>query len=122
MRGWENTLYHGNSSCLVLLLLNFFPGEIASYFCCSIFYVQVESIQQTLGVADHTKSKLDHYTNDAKSAAVSKMNEKPGIDVVLGSQWGDEGKGKLVDMLSQVGFIGIIMLYINFHFMFVYSF
>ncbi|KAL3816461.1 hypothetical protein ACHAXA_009886 [Cyclostephanos tholiformis] len=24
-----------------------------------------------------------------------------GIDVVLGSQWGDEGKGKLVDMLSQ---------------------
>lgn len=25
-----------------------------------------------------------------------------GIDVVLGGQWGDEGKGKLVDMLSQV--------------------
>jgi hypothetical protein len=28
--------------------------------------------------------------------------EPYGIDVVLGSQWGDEGKGKLVDMLSQV--------------------
>eukprot|EP00980_Cylindrotheca_fusiformis_P005621 scaffold1184_cov132-Cylindrotheca_fusiformis.AAC.42 len=26
---------------------------------------------------------------------------KPGIDIVLGAQWGDEGKGKLVDMLSQ---------------------
>jgi adenylosuccinate synthase len=26
-----------------------------------------------------------------------------GIDIVLGAQWGDEGKGKLVDMLSQVG-------------------
>lgn len=25
-----------------------------------------------------------------------------GIDIVLGSQWGDEGKGKLVDILSQV--------------------
>lgn len=25
----------------------------------------------------------------------------PGVDVVLGAQWGDEGKGKLVDMLSQ---------------------
>ena len=25
-----------------------------------------------------------------------------GIDIVLGAQWGDEGKGKLVDMLSQV--------------------
>jgi hypothetical protein len=24
------------------------------------------------------------------------------IDVVLGAQWGDEGKGKLVDILSQV--------------------
>lgn len=24
-----------------------------------------------------------------------------GVDVVLGAQWGDEGKGKLVDMLSQ---------------------
>jgi hypothetical protein len=28
--------------------------------------------------------------------------KKTGIDVVLGAQWGDEGKGKLVDMLSQV--------------------
>ena len=27
------------------------------------------------------------------------------IDVVLGAQWGDEGKGKLVDMLSQVSFV-----------------
>jgi adenylosuccinate synthase len=26
---------------------------------------------------------------------------KPGIDVVLGGQWGDEGKGKLVDIMSQ---------------------
>ncbi|KAG1691716.1 hypothetical protein DVH05_026726 [Phytophthora capsici] len=25
----------------------------------------------------------------------------PGVDVVLGAQWGDEGKGKLVDSLSQ---------------------
>jgi adenylosuccinate synthase len=28
--------------------------------------------------------------------------KRNGIDVVLGAQWGDEGKGKLVDMLSQV--------------------
>lgn len=26
---------------------------------------------------------------------------KNGIDIVLGAQWGDEGKGKLVDLLSQ---------------------
>lgn len=58
---------------------------------------KVETLQQTLGVADHTKSKMDGYTNDAKG----KKSDKPGIDVVLGAQWGDEGKGKLVDMLSQ---------------------
>ncbi|KAH9272867.1 adenylosuccinate synthetase [Batrachochytrium salamandrivorans] len=26
---------------------------------------------------------------------------RPGVTVVLGSQWGDEGKGKLVDVLAQ---------------------
>lgn len=31
----------------------------------------------------------------------SSANKDNGIDVVLGAQWGDEGKGKLVDILSQ---------------------
>lgn len=31
--------------------------------------------------------------------------KKHGIDIVLGAQWGDEGKGKLVDMLSQVSLV-----------------
>jgi len=51
-------------------------------------------------------------TTTASAIAKTKMsNEKQkiatrpyGIDVVLGSQWGDEGKGKLVDILSQVSF------------------
>lgn len=29
------------------------------------------------------------------------LPKKQGIDIVLGAQWGDEGKGKLVDILSQ---------------------
>lgn len=72
----------------------------------------METIQETLGVSNQTKSKLDKYTNDAKSSSSSSTkNKKPGIDVVLGSQWGDEGKGKLVDMLSQV--CGVyVLLYI----------
>ena len=39
-----------------------------------------------------------------KAAYTPKSSEKGtyGIDIVLGSQWGDEGKGKLVDILSQV--------------------
>lgn len=38
------------------------------------------------------------------SASSDPSKTKHGIDVVLGAQWGDEGKGKLVDMLSQVSF------------------
>jgi len=34
-------------------------------------------------------------------ASGSSSSRKQKIDVVLGAQWGDEGKGKLVDMLSQ---------------------
>eukprot|EP01037_Dinobryon_pediforme_P019102 gene19102-19462_t len=32
--------------------------------------------------------------------AVQQLGDKGKIDVVLGAQWGDEGKGKLVDILS----------------------
>jgi hypothetical protein len=35
---------------------------------------------------------------------IVKKKKGQAIDVVLGAQWGDEGKGKLVDMLSQVSF------------------
>ena len=34
-------------------------------------------------------------------ATSSKSRKTHGIDIVLGAQWGDEGKGKLVDLLSQ---------------------
>ena len=64
----------------------------------------MESIQQTLGVADGAGNATG-YTNDKKKG------KKPGIDVVLGSQWGDEGKGKLVDMLSQVRSISLRNLF-----------
>lgn len=39
--------------------------------------------------------------NRIESAVANPKREGPGVDVVLGAQWGDEGKGKLVDMLSQ---------------------
>ena len=34
-------------------------------------------------------------------SATDQLEKRHGIDIVLGAQWGDEGKGKLVDMLSQ---------------------
>ena len=43
-----------------------------------------------------------------------------GIDIVLGAQWGDEGKGKLVDMLSQVRvFVGLVREHERFMYFFI---
>jgi len=50
---------------------------------------KIANIEKTLGASSVTEEKI-------KAAA-----KKNGIDVVLGGQWGDEGKGKLVDILSQ---------------------
>jgi hypothetical protein len=38
------------------------------------------------------------------ASTLRRTDEGTGIDIVLGAQWGDEGKGKLVDILSQVSF------------------
>ena len=35
------------------------------------------------------------------AAPESKRQRRTGVTVVLGGQWGDEGKGKLVDILAQ---------------------
>lgn len=48
----------------------------------------VSELESTLGLS-------------SESSASKTSNTSRSIDVVLGAQWGDEGKGKLVDMLSQ---------------------
>ena len=48
---------------------------------------------------------------DIPNDNAKEKGKKKVIDVVLGAQWGDEGKGKLVDMLSQVRVKFIIVLY-----------
>lgn len=37
---------------------------------------------------------------DQRSVRAADCAPRAGVDVVLGAQWGDEGKGKLVDILS----------------------
>jgi hypothetical protein len=46
---------------------------------------------------DAQKNQNEKYIARRLTSAKQK-----GIDIVLGGQWGDEGKGKLVDILSQV--------------------
>lgn len=43
-----------------------------------------------------------NYSNYLKIKFLRMSRKAPNnkVDVVLGAQWGDEGKGKLVDMLS----------------------
>mmetsp|Transcript_23659 Transcript_23659/g.36538 ORF Transcript_23659/g.36538 Transcript_23659/m.36538 type:complete len:523 (-) Transcript_23659:120-1688(-) len=56
----------------------------------------VSRMETTLGGLK--KSSVSSSTN---TSGVPSNKNGNGIDVVLGAQWGDEGKGKLVDMLSQ---------------------
>lgn len=52
---------------------------------------KVSNIEKTLGISP----------KESKKTIVDTTSKVNGIDVVLGGQWGDEGKGKLVDILSQ---------------------
>jgi len=60
---------------------------------------KVNSIEKTLGIVE--ESKAASSKNESYVQPLSKTKSSGGIDVVLGGQWGDEGKGKLVDILSQ---------------------
>jgi adenylosuccinate synthase len=55
---------------------------------------QIDNLESTLGVAPIPPPVI--------TPVQEKTKRSHGIDVVLGAQWGDEGKGKLVDLLSQV--------------------
>jgi adenylosuccinate synthase len=61
---------------------------------------KVNTIEKTLGT--YQESKQTNTQQDKYVKPLLNNSKKPSqIDVVLGGQWGDEGKGKLVDILSQ---------------------
>lgn len=63
---------------------------------------KVNSIEQTIGTLQQSKETMARNESYVKkTVSNSSSSGTPGIDVVLGGQWGDEGKGKLVDILSQ---------------------
>jgi len=66
---------------------------------------RLDNIEKTLGASTTTTTTSTKASSTIESRyhndAIGKERTLPGIDVVLGSQWGDEGKGKLVDLLSQ---------------------
>lgn len=63
---------------------------------------RLKRVETLLGSTHSKPSPASHYAAPkTPKALLSGSNKRQGIDIVLGSQWGDEGKGKLVDMLSQ---------------------
>lgn len=63
---------------------------------------KVNNLEKTVGSLSK-EDKLIEKEKTKKFIQTRKLTNKgqKGIDVVLGGQWGDEGKGKLVDILSQ---------------------
>ena len=60
------------------------------------------TLQPTVVPVPATQLPLVTPTSTTPSTTTSATQQQPrhGIDIVLGAQWGDEGKGKLVDLLS----------------------
>ena len=56
-----------------------------------------------MGLLQELRTKIDRLEQSigAPASRPDAHTTHHGIDVVLGAQWGDEGKGKLVDLLSQ---------------------
>lgn len=61
-----------------------------------------ESVQLAGNTTARSLSQKQQTKSPREQKTMSVPTKKPGIDIVLGAQWGDEGKGKLVDILSQV--------------------
>ena len=61
-----------------------------------------DNLVQVLKNISGAVSEIESSLGIKPTSGSPSFSRKQKIDVVLGAQWGDEGKGKLVDMLSQV--------------------
>lgn len=64
---------------------------------------RVSSIETSIGILEGERLSSSAAAIKAAASPAKPLSSPKayGIDVVLGAQWGDEGKGKLVDILSQ---------------------
>ena len=46
------------------------------------------------------ESNCNNHIEDEPLSKIRKKNISNKVNVVLGAQWGDEGKGKIVDLLA----------------------
>ena len=78
----------------------FAPFEHCIHAACALLDInppRASSVQEKLDLHNNSMScggepEVKRYRRDGSSG---------GVVVVLGGQWGDEGKGKLVDILAQ---------------------
>jgi len=64
---------------------------------------KVNTIEKAMGSTKNASTKPPQTQKEPERYISRRLtsHKQKGIDVVLGGQWGDEGKGKLVDILSQ---------------------
>eukprot|EP00560_Eucampia_antarctica_P001571 CAMPEP_0197831670 /NCGR_PEP_ID=MMETSP1437-20131217/11454_1 /TAXON_ID=49252 ORGANISM="Eucampia antarctica, Strain CCMP1452" /NCGR_SAMPLE_ID=MMETSP1437 /ASSEMBLY_ACC=CAM_ASM_001096 /LENGTH=516 /DNA_ID=CAMNT_0043434689 /DNA_START=49 /DNA_END=1599 /DNA_ORIENTATION=- len=67
----------------------------------SEIHTKISNVEATLGTNAGPETNIGTLKQAAAKELSGSSSKQGGIDVVLGSQWGDEGKGKLVDILSQ---------------------
>lgn len=77
------------------------PAPVAAPQKTSTLRVPPENLAEVLKNISGAVSEIESSLGLESSAVRASTKRKQKIDVVLGAQWGDEGKGKLVDMLSQ---------------------
>lgn len=77
------------------------PSTVA----CQSWEHQKETKTTVIGILQDISRKVSNIETllggTGSPQAQNGKSKESGIDIVLGAQWGDEGKGKLVDLLSQ---------------------
>lgn len=93
---------------------NAFMAGAAAAFTGSAFFASTQQPEtvacednSVIGMLQGLTQKVANIESVLGSVETKAPAKKAGIDIVLGSQWGDEGKGKLVDILSQVSMVGV---------------
>ena len=82
-----------------LLFLSFLP--VSANFCHFCHFCQFLPILPILPISANSANFYLLFSAISKMSANGEAGYNNKVKVVLGAQWGDEGKGKLVDLLAE---------------------
>eukprot|EP01035_Chromulina_nebulosa_P026443 gene26443-34614_t len=90
---------HNQNEKNYFIIAALFVGIAAASCTIDTSYAEpLESTKETLSAIQQSLRSIESHINSQSNGKLAQQSGR--IDVVLGAQWGDEGKGKLVDILS----------------------